>query len=482
MNWIVLGFFVILLTARFFSETLRLIPKAFDLVDLAFIPLLTIAAFFSGSLKGVDRVLHRKMLRWTLSIVMLAVLSGIVNYERTHYAPVLLFVFGIAAGPALFLALNRLIKEKEKMAQQTARFLYFMFVVEGIVVVFVSLPTFFATGNPDYVSGTFGQNAYQFSALLVIIGGYFLGKMRFGNAGLFLGIAIQAGVVLTFLLLQYRTATPAFFVSYLVLIGLLYGRKVLRGMLSVAMLGVIGFYSFQYVESSSFDLKFDDIFKFAQDPTMAADFGKVIAFGNTISMFGEEPITVVVGAGPGTMVSRSAYTFIVEPMVSRQKGVGAFVTSMFPGHSFRTDVFAEYVEPLFALETVFGSDQANNPASSLLSALAETGIPGLMILVLIYGTMMRHVVRYARFAILRHDPTLVSLASALVTGATYLILLAPLDNYLEIARVTLPVWLLFWTVSALVYQRKRSETLEQIEAYDRLYLNASKPVADVATR
>jgi hypothetical protein len=460
INKVVLAFFFVLLTARFFSETISVVPKAFDLIDLVFIPLLAVTAIVSGSLKGVDRGLNSKLLRWTICLVGLAVLSAIVNLQRTHYAPVLLFIFGITSGPVLFLSLNKLIRNKVRMAKQTARFLYVMFIVEGVVVVFISVPSFFASGNPDVVSGTFGLNAYQFSALLIIIGGYFLGKSRFEQMSTPITLGIQAGVILTFLLLQYRTATPAFFASYLVLIGLLYGRRVVRLAFTVTAMAGIAFYAFQYIESSEFDLKFDDLLLLAEDPAMAGDFGKVIAYGNTFSMFANEPITFLVGAGPGTMVSRAAYTFIIEANMSSAKGVGGFITAAFGNRSFNTDVFIKYIAPLYGLESVFGSVQANNPASSILASLAELGIPGLVILGFIYFTMLRHAFRYARFAIARQDPELVPLASALVAGSVYLCLLAPLDNYLEIARVTLPVWLLFWTVSAMVQARKQRDLME----------------------
>lgn len=463
INKVVLGFFVLLLTARFLSETIRVIPKAFDLVDLVFIPMLAIGAMFAGFLKGIDRGLHGKLLRWTLALVALAVFSALANLQRTHYAPVLLFIFGITSGPALFLALNKLIRNKEKMARQTARFLYIMFIVEGAVVAFVSFPSFIATGNPDVMSGTFGLNSYQFSALLIIIGGYFLGKSRYEKISLPITFGIQLGVIVTFLLLQYRTATPAFFATYLVLIGLLYGKRVVRLALSVTVIGGIAFYAFQYIESSNFDLKFDDLLLLAEDPAMATDFGKVIAYGNTFEMFADQPLTFLVGAGPGTMVSRAAYTFIVEASMSSDKGVGGFVTGAFGARDFGTDVFDLYIAPLYGLESVFGSVQANNPASSVLAALAELGIPGLILLTLIYGTMMRHVFRYARYAIESEDTQLVPLASALVTGSVYLCLLAPLDNYLEIARVTLPVWLLFWTVSSMVQARRQQELMQRLE-------------------
>jgi hypothetical protein len=467
MNRIILAFFAILLTARFFSETLRIVPKVTDLIDLAFIPLLCFAAVVLGRAgRGVDKRLHGSMLRWVLAIAVLSVISAMVNIERTHYAPVALFVFGLLEGPALYLTMNALIRNKEKMTQQTVRFLYFMFIVEGAVVAFINLPMFFATGNPDYVSGTFGLNAYQFSALLVIIGGFFLGRMRAGTTNVVVSISIQAAVVLVFLMLQYRTATPAFFAAYLVMIGVMYGRRILRLVSAVGAIGFIGFFAFSYIASSNVDLKFDDLVEIASKPSMIAEFGKAIAYGNTVDMYFEYPTTFVVGAGPGTMVSRSAYTFIVEPTFEADKGVGKLVTGVFGNHDFQTDVFREYVLPLFEMEAVFGSDQANSPASSIVAMMAEIGLPGLVLVALLYITMFRRAIRYLRFASARLDPTILPVASALVAGATYLLLLSPLDNYLEMARVTLPIWLLFWTASTAVQSRRDQEAAfreEQIE-------------------
>ena len=464
MNKIILGFFAVLLTARFFSETLKVAPKALDLIDLAVIPLLCIAAaFFGQARKGVDRALHGRMLRLTAAIFGLSVLSAIVNLDRTHYAPVALFTFGLLEGPALFLALNALLKNKEKFAREASRFLYLLFIAEGAVVVFVNLPMFFSTGNPDYVSGTFGLNAYQFSAFLVLIGGYFLGRMRAGTMNPIMSLSIQAGVVLTFLFLQYRTATPAFFAAYLVLIGVMYGRKVVRMIFSAGAMAAVGFLAFSYVASSAIDLKFDDLLEIAAQPAMLGEFGKVIAYGNVVSMYGDQPVTFVVGAGPGTMVSRSAYTFIIEPLMDADKGVGKMITSVFGTHDFQTDVFKEYIQPLFSMEAVFGSDQANNPASSILAAMAEIGIPGLILVGLLYWTLVRRSLGFLRYAAARLDAEMLPLAAALVAGAIYLVLLCPLDNYFEIARVTLPVWLLFWTVSSFAQLRRDREQLMRLE-------------------
>ncbi len=116
----------------------------------------------------------------------------------------------------------------------------------------------------------------------------------------------------------------------------------------------------------------------------------------------------------------------------------------------------------------FGSVQINNPNSSILAAAGETGIPGLIILAMIYGLMVRRSMRYLRTAKKERDEVMLPLASAFFVGAVYLCLISPLDNYLEIARVTIPVWLLFWTVSTLTRQRRERDVMDYYREKQRV--------------
>ena len=463
MNWLIIVFFTVLLTSRLFSETLALVPKTLDLIDLAVIPVLAVMSLGGGQSRGVDTELHGKILRLSVGFGVLSVLSTLINFDRIHWAPASYFLFSFLEGPVLYLALNRLVKHKHKFGVQIAKFLTVMLIVQAAAVIFINFPMFLATKNPDVMSGTFGQNSYQFSVLLIIMGGFFLGRMRAGKLNVTYGIGIQGLVFIAFLLLQFRAATPAFFASYLVLVGILYGKRILKLGLVSAMLALFGFLAFSYVSASDYDLKFEDLLTLAQNPAMLSDFGKVLAYANTAAMYADHPVAVVLGTGPGTYVSRANYTFTVELMTTRVRGVGAFIRETFGDHDFRSDVFRKYIEPLYSLGAVFGSVQANNPASSYLASAAETGLPGLVIIAGMYIIMLRRSIRSLRYANAHLDPEILPLASALAIGVIYLLVISVLDNYMEIARVTLTIWLLFWTVTTLVQNRREEEIQQAIE-------------------
>lgn len=456
MNWFILGTFVVFLTSRLFSETLGVLPKAVDLIDLVFIPIVAFLALISGHTRNVDWLVQRRIFLLVVLFVVVWGVSIVANLERTHLPVASLYAFGILEGPVLYLAMNSLIRDKERFTRQTAKFIYIMVLVEAAAVVLISLPLFLATRNPDLVSGTFGNNPYQFSAFLIVMGGFFLGMIQDNRRSRIYGIAIQGGIFLVFLLLQYRIATPAFFISYAILLYLLFGRQVAKFIGVGAVMVATGVIAFSFILREFEELKFDDFVKLAERPEILLEVGRVQAYSNTIDMYLNEAGAVLIGAGPGTYVSRANYMFTYE-LNDRDKGVGKIITQLFGDQTYYTDVQMQYMDPLKSRGEILGSVQLNSPLSSVVAAMGEMGLLGLFIIMALYATMIAKAISYLRFAQKTRDSLLLPLAAALVIGAFYLVQLAFLDNYLEIARVTLPIWLLFWTVSTLVQLRRNDE-------------------------
>lgn len=231
-----------MLTTRFFSETLGILPKGADLIDLIVIPFfipVMVALFAMRVQKSgqIDNKLHNSLVRLVLFYLSISLISFIANYQRVNLPPAVLFLFGMLEGPILFILLNRLIKDKKKFGKTMSRFINFIVIVEFCAVIFVNIPMFVESGNPDVMSGTFGNNSYQFSVFLIIIGGYFLGKLLTTSNFTYkiYGIIIQIFVLGTFILLQYRSAVPAFFLAYGIVFIMLYGKKFIR----LAALGTI---------------------------------------------------------------------------------------------------------------------------------------------------------------------------------------------------------------------------------------------------
>lgn len=466
-----------MLTTRFFSETLGILPKGADLIDLIVIPFfipVMVALFAMRVQKSgqIDNKLHNSLVRLVLFYLSISLISFIANYQRVNLPPAVLFLFGMLEGPILFILLNRLIKDKKKFGKTMSRFINFIVIVEFCAVIFVNIPMFVESGNPDVMSGTFGNNSYQFSVFLIIIGGYFLGKLLTTSNFTYkiYGIIIQIFVLGTFILLQYRSAVPAFFLAYGIVFIMLYGKKFIRLAALGTILALMIYGGFYFVSSQDYKLRYEDLLDVASKPSDAVNYGKVIAFKNTAIMFTEHPQMIVFGSGPGNFISRANYTFTIELNQNITKGVGFIIRKFFGNKEFSSDVFKTHIEKLYYMDALFGSVQLNNPNSSLLAPLAETGFLGFICFGGIYLILIKKSKEYFQFSRKNADKHLLPLATALFMGVLYLIFLAPLDNYLEIGRITLFIWFLFWVVNSLV-EYKKFEIKNQIM---NLYLQKEK--------
>lgn len=228
-------------------------------------------------------------------------------------------------------------------------------------------------------------------------------------------------------------------------------------------------YGMNYISSSEVDLKYDDLLVLAANPSVVLNYGKVKSYVNTWAMFEEYPYMAVIGSGPGTFVSRANYTFTIELSSSKSKGVGAILQSVFGNQNYYTDVQIDYILPLYGMEALFGSVQINNPNSSILANLAEVGIAGLIAISILYGMLIRHNIRFLQYAKFKKDEILIPLSTSLFVSSAYFVLIFPLDNYMEIARVSLPIWLLFWVVSNKVEIDKNADRNKFLDNINFIY-------------
>jgi len=110
-----------------------------------------------------------------ITILVITSASVVINIQNILMPAFLLFILGFLEGPLLFFALNRLVKAPVSMANRIQKLIVVLFVVNIMVVLFVDLPLFSETGDPDQISGTYGLNAYYFSVFLVCCAGLLMG-------------------------------------------------------------------------------------------------------------------------------------------------------------------------------------------------------------------------------------------------------------------------------------------------------------------
>jgi hypothetical protein len=163
-------------------------------------------------------------------------------------------------------------------------------------------------------------------------------------------------------------------------------------------------------------------------------------------MYGDMPSTAIFGAGPGTYSSRAWQTFAKAGSTSQSNVAGAYALTLTGGEIYSTDVSDKYVRPQIQRgEIVEGSRAVSQPYSSYTALLAEVGVIGFAIIVSIYLAALVRAWWVARTAIARAGVSDQLPAVAIASFIAFLTLLqmAVLENWLEVARATFVVWILF---------------------------------------
>lgn len=476
---VILYFFAFFLVSRLFSEVFHILPKAVDILDIPFILFLIFHAIFKRKYNKLHSKEHRFVVTSIIILILIICLSIIFNLDQIFPPAAFLFAYGFLAGPLLFICLNMVIDDKEKFSVRLNRLLRRIFILNVLVVIFIDVPLFISNGNPDVMSGTFGLNAYQFSGFLIIIGGYFLGETYIKQSRLLKILLPQIFIFFTFYLMSFRSAVPFFIISYVVLIVSLYGARIWRFLFAGSVIILISTFSlslfFMKTEASDRYIKYDDWMEIIRRPSDFLHYGKFLAYPQTALMLTENPKLLFLGVGPGNFLSRAYYTFSFElGSAKRDKGVGKIVMSLFNIWEPRFTAVSERYLSSTRTGAVLGTVQLSNPQSSYLAPGGEIGILGGLIIIIIYFYIVKRSYKLLIISKKKHIKFL-PLACGLSIGAIYIFLLAFLDNYWEISRVTLPLWILFWAVTNIAKEMPQEEVAVisksfSVNSYNKLVL------------
>ena len=449
----VIIFFYIYLSSKFFSETIKVIPKMIDLVDLPVVFIFFLLLLFRKNQPALRPFYQSNFVFICFVIFTFATLLALLfNYDTLFMPSAVLYFIGFLGGPVLFYALDRFSKNKLKLIKAFERMIYILLFVNMIIVVFVNIPAFILTGNPDVISGTYGNNQYVFSFFVVLVGTYFLGLSQKNNKKVFFLIATQAVVFLVYYLLQYRAGLPFFVFAYTVIIYYLYKAKsVLIFIIICFALALTLFIGKNIEKRSTSTLDYDTWIMVLEDPYKFLNYTKFTVYPQTLKLFIDEPVSIFVGVGPGNYLSRAHYTFAWDFVASynRQKGVGPIIEEYFGRINARFSPY--YLKYISSVETgfVIGTAQFSNPHSSFLSPIAESGLFGGIAILTMYAICFVNSIKFLTMAKDKFKDIL-PLSVALVGCSCYLAGLIFLDNYLEMLRVTMLYWFLYWAVSVRI--------------------------------
>jgi hypothetical protein len=444
---VVLGSIAALVLLRFATETVHVLPRAVNFVDIPIFLALAGAAVISAKPSAPPDRFSRALLPASLGFLFLAAAATVVNLSQVDIAPALVFVYAVLSPVAIYRSVQVLWPVGNALI--ASRVFVALGVIQLLVATFVDFPRFISSNNPDVVTGTFGTNAYQFVFFLLLFITLLAGVYAFERGRLVARLApLMIGASFLFIVLaQYRALLLTTGLSILLVAVLLSGAPgrargfIVAGAATLAFTAALAFGADRFPI-----LKLGETFKQRPSAVLAKRFDVITSVKR---LYLDDPRFVLTGSGPGTFSSRGWQTFALSDSTSQSNVQGGYAQKLTGGEVYRSDVSDRYVRPLLtpaAGEGLFaGSRAANSPYSDYSSVAAEVGIFGLFILVGIYVGALRNAwrrVRRAARSALPGDP-LPALLLVATIGFFVLMQMALLENWLEVTRLTFVVWAVF---------------------------------------
>lgn len=419
----------IMLIVRFFTETLDVLPRHLNVVEMGLIPLAAIGLLFTRSwfrTAGLGK--------WLLLFLAVCAISSVLNIDRMSLPTGVLFVAGhvipILFGLAVLNAkpLNRMLKRGRRA-----------FFVLGAILVFVTvaqIPS--ALDSPDALVGTFGENSNQTALFLSFFLSLLLADLycrefrmwRLVVVALLFGLFFLAGfkaLWVFFPLAIFLTLMTQLHIRTAIIV-----RSIAAVVVPVlAFIVVINVVKLHELEYFTFFERFDP-----------EQFGKIQITLTLPQIWAEEPLSFFFGTGPGTFTSRAFRTFAALPtdpsIPWNWHSDYGDVTAGIVERSYLPEVTQRYMVPIWSKPNwQLGSGTTDSPWTSYISLLAETGVFGFVAILTIYLATWWRMVRYAREA---SSVEARSLALAASLSLLILLFVSTLDNYLEHTRLASIVW------------------------------------------
>jgi transcriptional regulator with XRE-family HTH domain len=440
---VVFAALALLVTSRFFTEVLHILPRAAKLVDVPILILLVAFAIIlpPSRTEGEQRFPYMAL---GVAFLLVGLLSTLSNLGRIAAAPTLLFFYGFLSPVVVYYAVYRLWPPGHALS--VSRFLMRLAALEFAVVLLIDVPRFLTSHNPDVVSGTFGQNAYQLVFFLLMAAGVAAGIYTFERRRLAARLAplFFIATLLTILLAQYRALLFTMATTVL-LIATLLGLIRLRGAVASVAIALAFALSLSYVSTQFPALKYSEtVSSLANQPGLYIS-KRASVIGGVGRLYTDNPRFIVTGSGPGTYSSRAWYTFAIAS--THEGGL-----SIKNAGSYQTDVSKKHVLPRLqgtTAQSIGGSYAIASPLQSYSSLLAEVGIFGFIAMVSIYVGALFQSARMTLHSLRRplpQDP-LPGLLLGCTVGFFVLLQMAVLENWLEVTRITFLIWALLAVVS-----------------------------------
>ena len=452
---LVTGSLAALMLVRFFTEGIAVLPRSATFIDVPiFILLVGVAATRGQKIRP-----SRTYFLPGLVFLLVAVVAALTNLPEVAPAPLLVFLYDFLAPLGVYYAVYRLWPPGN--ARVFSRFLVAIGVVQFVVVGLVDLPRFRSDHNPDWISGTFGDNAYQLVFFLLVFTAVLGGMVIFERRRLAARLAplMFVGIAAIIFLAQYRALLVSTILVVVAITFFLTKARPAKGVVigTLAIVAFIG--TFSYVAQHFPKLKLGQAQQTIQSNPWFFVSTRLHALSDVLSLYGDNPRYIITGTGPATFSSRAWETF-ANTRETRTAVASPYANWLNGGQAYETDVAGKYTLPSLASSPIIqGSHALTSPFASYTSLMAEVGLPGFIVYIGIYllalGRAVLLLLRRMRRAV--PDDPLPALLLASTIAFFVLLQLAALDNWLEVTRITFLSWAL------LAIATRESDARESLE-------------------
>lgn len=456
-KWVLAAILLERFLTRFFSDKLALLPGWANFLDY---PLLILFAMYvfatSRERKRTHTARGSGFELLTLALVVNILISALFNLDRLHPGAFFLFIVGFLE-PLAYMLLAYALTPRLETFTFLVKILFFVGWLQIAVVLLVDFPQFLVFRNPDVISGTFGENPYQMVFYLLTWNVLVLSSKPPNRLRVLwlLGVSILQGVILAVILLaQFRAIIPFAAVTWALTSFLITRRRslaIVAGGFSLAIFTVF-FLGVNYLLP---ELKYNDVLQLTERRDEFVASGKVQAVFNFMDLVAEQPQVLVFGTGPGTYASRGFRTFSIA---GKGDVANQAYRKLFNSDYYATDVATKYVLPTAGM-FAFGASSTAVPWFSFLALPAELGLPGLFLVLVIYGIAV-----HKSWPVASHQGPVQLLARWVIVAMLLLMQMAFLENWLENSRLTVPVWTIFGVVLAYLHQTKEVTAVPKISA------------------
>ncbi|MDL1974762.1 MAG: hypothetical protein LWX55_08285 [Deltaproteobacteria bacterium] len=452
-------------TLKFFTNHLNVIPRILNVVDIMIV-LLFLVLFITYRFENGAKFRFKNVLMYVLLFNAVMFFGSLLNWDYFHYKPAVSQIIMFNEPIILFLILVNLpfsIRDI-KMFGNLLLFLICFEVIIGIMQV----PIYLKTGESESLMGTFQHNAEQYAAFIMLGVFYLIGKVQMCPERRTFHAIIALVILSLILLIDNKASWLGVMLSIFYLLDNISRQDsgVIQKAKYLTIFVILSVIAFSVVIRTSASLhKFEGLSQ-AWHSGNFLNIGKIKAYRDVFSAYHNYPHMFFIGSGPGTFYSRAGRQFYnisesmyYSPLFYKQETKEVYRTSDSMGGVIGRTLTNPFYKQFYDNDKIYclGSGTTDEPFSSYVGLLGETGIIGTFLYLAIYITVLRKLSLYLNRY--KNDPNIFLLIAACVGCVAYTMALSVYRGWFEVGRMTT----ILWSMIAMVFRYPELYQKNEIE-------------------